>query len=98
MYNGVNADAIKPAQATPSPMTYSDKLTRAIEDALPCLLPNEMARIRVAMVAVIREKQRIAWNEGAEWADRQAWIEHYGTSYPGHIEPRDNPYRTMESM
>lgn len=73
-----------------------DRLSRAIEAALPNLNATEMAHIRVAMVEHIRREKRAAWEAGAEHIDRRWHASYNGGLYWGFPASKDNPHRRQE--
>jgi hypothetical protein len=96
MYAGVNADgiAIQPKAMLPKPT----KVDRFIEDFPIALTAEEIAALRVALVAFLKAEKRDAWNSGAEWMDQQWWSSEYSTGrldskYWGYVESTENPHR-----
>lgn len=99
MYAGPNSDALKPKPHLAfEPKSYMTRLDRAIEGALPGLTPEETARIRVALVELIRLEKSAAWDAGAEHTDREWHDSEYGGTYWGYKPSKGNPHRREEDQ
>lgn len=98
MHTGVNENGVKsePKLALQPPPSFGDRISRAIERCCT-LTDEEMAAVRVEIVALMKVEKRDAWNAGAEHMDREWWESDYnsgpGARYWGYIESTKNPYR-----
>jgi hypothetical protein len=93
----VNADGLSVQPKVPA-APKPNKVSRLIEPYEYILEPEEIAALRVALVALIKTEKRIAWNEGAECVDNEWWSSEYANGlndnrYWGYVESTKNPYR-----
>lgn len=93
----MNADALRLPKDIPPPLpSFGDRLSRAVEAAAPNLDAGELARIRVAMVELVRREKCSAWDAGAEFNDRAWYAAYYGETYWGFVASKDNPHRRQD--